>query len=91
MATTMYEVAGMRCGHCEGVVSAQVAQLSGITNVEISAATGQLTVTTQDPVDDAAVLAAIRTAGYQATRSSQAQPDATPTDSNTASGCGCCN
>ena len=87
----MHDVAGMRGGHCEGVVSVQVAQLSGVTTVEINAATGQLTVTTQDPVDEAAVLAAMRTAGYQATRSSQTQPEATPADSNTAGGCGCCN
>ncbi len=91
MAITMYEVAGMRCGHCEGVVSAHVAQLSGVTNVEISAATGRLAVKAEESVDDAAVLAAISAAGYQATRSSPAQPEATPTDSNTASGCGCCN
>ncbi|MDP3967129.1 MAG: heavy-metal-associated domain-containing protein [Nocardioides sp.] len=66
MSATTYTVTGMTCGHCEAAVREEVGQVAGVESVEVSADTGVLTVSGQ--VDDAAVLAAVDEAGYQATR-----------------------
>ena len=67
MATTKYQVSGMRCGHCEVAIRGEVEQIPGVTGIEVSSATGNLAVTTDGaPVDDAAVLAAVEEAGYEA-------------------------
>ena len=69
MATTEYQVTGMSCGHCENSIRSEVGQIAGVTNIEVSSATGHLSVTTADTaVDDAAVLAAVEEAGYEAAR-----------------------
>ena len=69
MATTEYQVTGMTCGHCETSVRGEVSQVPGVTGVEVSVATGRLVVTAEQPVDDAAVIAAVYEAGYAAVRS----------------------
>ena len=69
MATTEYQVTGMTCGHCETSVRGEVPQVPGVTGVEVSVATGRLVVTAEQPVDDAAVIAAVDEAGYAAVRS----------------------
>lgn len=66
MSATTYTVTGMTCGHCESAVREEVGQLAGVESVEVSADTGVLTVSGE--VDDAAVLAAVDEAGYQAAR-----------------------
>ncbi len=68
MATTEYQVTGMTCGHCEGAIRSEVEQIAGVSGIEVSAASGHLAVTTDSdsPVDDAAVLAAVEEAGYEA-------------------------
>lgn len=68
MATTEYQVTGMTCGHCEASVREEVGEIVGIENIEVSAATGKLVVTAVTEIDDAAVLAAVKEAGYQAVR-----------------------
>ncbi|WP_169801269.1 cation transporter, partial [Streptomyces kanamyceticus] len=42
--TTVYEVKGMTCGHCEGAVSSEISELTGVTSVTAVAATGLVTV-----------------------------------------------
>lgn len=69
MSTTEYAVTGMSCGHCESAIRAEVSQIPGVTEIEVSAATGRLTVTAELPVDDAAVMAAVDEAGYEAVTS----------------------
>jgi copper chaperone len=66
MATTEYQVTGMTCAHCEMSVREEVGLLVGVQTIEVSAETGRLVVTTSQPVDDAAVVAAVEEAGYQA-------------------------
>jgi len=68
MSTSEYTVTGMTCGSCERHVREEVAQIAGVTGIEVSAATGKLAVTAETPVDDAAVLAAVDEAGYAAVR-----------------------
>lgn len=68
MATSEYTVTGMTCGHCEMSVREEVGEVAGVSDVQVSHETGRLTVTSDAPVDDAAVLAAVEEAGYTAAR-----------------------
>ena len=68
-STNTYTVTGMTCGHCEGSVREEISQLTGVIDVDVSATTGRLVVTAQEPIDDAAVIAAVEEAGYAAVRS----------------------
>ncbi|MEU8518029.1 heavy-metal-associated domain-containing protein [Streptomyces sp. NBC_01216] len=63
--TTVYEVSGMTCGHCEGAVSAELSELAGVSSVTAVAATGRVTVVSAAPIDDEAVRAAVDEAGYE--------------------------
>lgn len=63
-----YQVTGMTCGHCEMSVREEVAQIAGVEGIEVNAGTGKLVVTVNTPLEDAAVLAAVQEAGYQAER-----------------------
>ncbi|MFF2845663.1 heavy-metal-associated domain-containing protein [Streptomyces sp. NPDC058001] len=65
--TTVYQVTGMTCGHCEGAVSAEVSALPGVTSVQAVASTGQVTVISASPLDEEAVRAAVDEAGYELT------------------------
>ena len=67
--TTEYQVTGMSCGHCETAIRAEVSEIAGVTGIEVSAQTGRLAVTAEQPVDEAAVIAAVDEAGYTAVRS----------------------
>lgn len=69
MSTSEFTVTGMTCGSCERHVREEVAQIAGVTGIEVSAATGKLSVTADTPIDDAAVLAAVDEAGDAAVRS----------------------
>ncbi|MDX6744004.1 heavy-metal-associated domain-containing protein [Actinocorallia sp. A-T 12471] len=65
MATTeTFTVKGMTCGHCVSSVREEVAEVPGVTGVEVDLARGLLTVTGDGPVDAAAVGAAVAEAGY---------------------------
>lgn len=63
--TTVYEVKGMTCGHCEGAVSEEISALGGVTSVEAVAATGRVTVSSEAPLAEDAVRAAVDEAGYE--------------------------
>ena len=65
MTTSTYTVVGMTCGHCVSSVTEEVSQVPGVTDVAVDLASGGLTVTSQTPVEDAAVQAAVEEAGYQ--------------------------
>lgn len=68
MATTEYQVTGMTCGHCEMSVREEVQQIAGVEDIQVSAQSGKLVVTSAADLDDAAVLAAVGEAGYSAVR-----------------------
>lgn len=63
-----YQVAGMSCGHCEAAVRGEVSKLSGVEQVDVSAADGRLVITSAHPLSDDAVFAAVDEAGYTAAR-----------------------
>jgi copper ion binding protein len=65
MTTATYTVTGMTCGHCVNAVTEEVTQVPGVTAVDVDLASGRLTVTSDAPVDDDAVRAAVDEAGYE--------------------------
>lgn len=60
-----YHVSGMSCQHCVTAVSEEVGAVPGVTGVMVDLASGQVRVTGEGPLDDAAVRAAIAEAGYE--------------------------
>jgi copper chaperone len=67
MSTATYTVVGMTCGHCVTAVTEEVSQLPGVTGVDVDLASGGLTVTSDAPVEETAVRAAVEEAGYEVT------------------------
>jgi len=65
MSTLSFTVSGMTCGHCVASVQEEVSEIPEVTGAEAVLESGVLTVT-GDNVDPAAVIEAVREAGYQA-------------------------
>ena len=66
MATTStFQVQGMSCGHCVNSVQSEVSAIEGVTAVDVDLTTGQVTVTSDTPIDTNAVTAAVEEAGYE--------------------------
>ena len=63
--TAVYKVSGMSCGHCEGAVSGEISELPGVTSVTAVASSGEVTVVSEAPLDEAAVRAAVDEAGFE--------------------------
>ncbi|MCI4063943.1 cation transporter [Micromonospora sp. R77] len=64
MVTTTYQVQGMTCGHCVNSVSTELGALPGVSDVQVELASGQVTVTSESPLDTDTVRAAVDEAGY---------------------------
>ena len=62
--TATWTVTGMTCGHCVASVTEEVREVPGVTELDVDLASGTLTVTSDQPVDDAAVREAVAEAGY---------------------------
>lgn len=70
MATTVYTVSGMSCNHCVHAVTEEVSALDGVTEVTIELkpeAESLVTVTSNDPLAEDVVRAAVDEAGYELT------------------------
>ena len=65
MSTTVATVAGMSCGHCVSAVREEVAAIDGVTDVDVVLETGAVTITSDRPVGEEAVRAAVEEAGYE--------------------------
>jgi copper chaperone len=65
MSTATYTVSGMTCAHCVNAVREEVGQISGVTAVDVDLESGQVTVTSDAPLDDAQVQGAVEEAGYE--------------------------
>ena len=64
MSTASYTVVGMTCGHCVNAVTEEVSAVPGVSTVDVDLESGGLTVSSDAPVDEAAVRAAVEEAGY---------------------------
>ena len=58
-----YEVPGISCGHCRAAIAGEVAQLPGVTGVDVDLDAKTVTVA-GERLDDDAIRAAIDAAGY---------------------------
>ena len=65
MSSSTYTVTGMTCGHCVSAVTEEISQLPGVQAVDVDLASGAVTVTSDAPVEEAAVRAAVEEAGYE--------------------------
>lgn len=66
MTTQTYSVVGMTCGHCASAVTSELKALAGVTEVEVdlvAGGTSTATVTSEQPLGDAEVSAALQEAG----------------------------
>lgn len=72
MNTQTYSVTGMTCGHCVSAVAEELKALDGVTGVDVDLEAGSassVTVTSQTPLDESDVAAALDEAGdYQLAR-----------------------
>jgi copper chaperone CopZ len=67
MTTTTLPVNGMTCGHCVQAVTTELTALPGVSGVAVELVSGgvsTVTVTSEGPLDDDAVRAAVEEAGY---------------------------
>ena len=65
MSQSTYTVTGMTCGHCVASVTEEISEIDGVTNVVVDLPTGAVTVSSDRPVNDAEIAAAVEEAGYQ--------------------------
>ncbi|MDP9396321.1 MAG: heavy-metal-associated domain-containing protein [Actinomycetota bacterium] len=65
MSTTTYTVVGMTCGHCVSAVTEEVGQLPGVRDVTVDLGSGAVSVSSDSPLDEAAVREAVEEAGYE--------------------------
>ncbi len=69
MSEASYTVTGMTCEHCVASVTEEITKIGSVTAVAVDLPTGAVTVTSDAPVDDAQIRAAVEEAGYQLTAS----------------------
>jgi copper chaperone CopZ len=65
--TITYSVPGMSCGHCRAAITAEVSTVAGVRQVDVDLDT-KLVAVSGESLDDAALVAAIDEAGYEAVR-----------------------
>lgn len=70
MSTTTknFVVTGMSCSHCENAIKSELGEIKGISDVKVSAETGDLSVTIDLAADVTTddILEAVEEAGYEA-------------------------
>lgn len=63
--TQTFTVTGMTCEHCVRAVQAEIGAISGVEDVAVDLASGRVAVTSQEPVAEVDVRAAVEEAGYE--------------------------
>jgi copper chaperone CopZ len=63
--TSTYTVTGMTCSHCVQAVTGELSALPGVADVQVDLSSGAVTVTSEAPLTDDAVRAAVDEAGYE--------------------------
>ena len=63
--TSTYTVTGMTCAHCVQAVTGELSTLPGVAEVQVDLASGAVTVTSEAPLAEEAVRAALDEAGYE--------------------------
>ena len=60
-----YTVSGMTCAHCAMSVTEEITAIDGVTDVAVDLPTGAVAVTSDHPLDEGQVRAAVEEAGYE--------------------------
>jgi copper chaperone len=66
--TQTYSVTGMTCGHCAASVTEEIQEIDGVRDVAVdlvAGGTSTVTVSSDGPIEDGAVQAAVSEAGYE--------------------------
>ena len=63
--TSQYVVSGMTCQHCVTSVTEEISEIEGVSDVTVDLASGGVTVTSEKPLSETTVRAAVEEAGYQ--------------------------
>jgi copper chaperone CopZ len=63
--TSTYTVNGMTCSHCVQAVTGELSALPGVGDVRVDLTSGAVTVTSEAPLAQDAVRAAVDEAGYE--------------------------
>jgi copper chaperone CopZ len=64
MSSQTYLVEGMTCAHCAGSVQREVQSVPGVEKATVDLGANTVTVTTEEPVADDSIAAAVVEAGY---------------------------
>lgn len=64
MTTLSYSVPGVSCSHCQQIIEGEVARVPGVDSVAVDPDAKTVTVG-GEPLDEAAIVAAIAEAGYE--------------------------
>ena len=64
MNTATYRINGMTCGHCASAVTEELKTIDGVHEVTVNVDAGEATVTSDAPLAQDLVTAAIDEAGY---------------------------
>ena len=64
MSVSTWTVTGMTCAHCVASVTEELTELPGVTDVNVDLASGDVNVTSTEPLDREAVATAVAEAGY---------------------------
>jgi copper chaperone len=62
---TVIMVKGMTCGHCVSAVEKEISSLPGVTGVDVDLGTGTVRISADPLPSEAALRAAVDTAGYE--------------------------
>ncbi|QRV02302.1 heavy-metal-associated domain-containing protein [Arcanobacterium phocisimile] len=66
MSQTTLEISGMTCGHCANHVTEELAELAGVSNINVdlnAGATSIVTFESESPISDADIREAVSEAG----------------------------
>jgi copper ion binding protein len=63
-----YTVTGMTCAHCVMSVTEEIGKIDGVTDVAVDLPTGAVAVTSDRPLNEDRVRAAVEEAGYALAR-----------------------
>lgn len=58
-----YTVSGMTCNHCVHAIKSEVAEVPGVTGVELSLEDAKLAITSEAPIDFDRIVEAVYEAG----------------------------
>ncbi|MDQ2706482.1 MAG: heavy-metal-associated domain-containing protein [Actinomycetota bacterium] len=65
MVESSYTVTGTTCQHCVSSVTEEITAIDGVTGVDVDLPKGSVTITSDKPIDEFAVHAAVREAGFE--------------------------